>query len=331
MRSPDPNHYPPPDYSAPPPPSYVGPPPPPPPVPVPPPPPGAPTPSPVGPSVGPPRRGCAPFVVVVVVLAILFGCASICVLGSRTTSMTGGTGSVLEQFDGDDAPMDDSDRLAEWLSWSPQVFSEPLDSAPPHKLGLIAESLPYAAPGFVSAGDVVWLPGHYSAAEDYYYGDTVLVRAVHPSDDAISAVIFLYLQSDEMRAEGVTFDLDAGDSARILSDGTQLVYESGWMEDGFDISLGENEALWQRIAEDWPGATVIDIYHPTGDPTVYTVDLSTWDAYAIEDASPGVLVEYVLDSDGAWSIGSYEYYDAWDIPGDDYQEPGLPEPGYPTT
>ncbi len=263
-------------------------------------------------------------------LAILFGCASICVLGSRTPSMTGGTGSVLEQFDGDDAPMDASDRLAEWLSWSPQVFSEPRASAPPHKLGLIAESLPYAAPGFVSAGDVVWLPGHYSAAEDYYYGDTVLVRAVHPSDDAISAVIFLYLQSDEMRAEGVTFDLDAGDSARILSDGTQLVYESGWTEDGFDISLGENEALWHRIAEDCRGrpssiSTTRPETHGLHGRPLYM------GCVRHRGASPGVLVEYVLDSDGAWSIGSYEYYDAWDIPGDDYQEPGLPEPGYPTT
>jgi len=267
--------------------------------------------------------------VVVAALVILCGCATICVFGPRTASMTGETGSIIEEL-GEGTSMDDSERLAEWLSWNPQVSGQ-LDSAPPRKLGLIAESLPYAAPGFESTGDVVWLAGHYSAAEDYYYGDTILVRAIHPSNDAVSAVIFLYLQSDEMRDEVVTFDLDAGDSAHILSDGTQLVYENGWTEGGFDISLVENEALWHRIAEDWPGAVVIDIYNPTGNPAICTVDLSTWDAYAIEDASPGVLADYVLDSDGVWNIESYEYYDAWDVPEDEYQGPGSPQPEYPAT
>jgi hypothetical protein len=199
----------------------------------------------------------------------------------------------------DEADADETARLDEWESWQPEPAGEPLAEAPTGKMELIEESLGVVAPDF-EADDVFWMDGYYSADEDWYYADYVVTTARHPASDEIWAGIEFSIQSDQMLEEDVAFEPDEGDVVTTIAGGArELLYFPQWDE-------GVDESLWRQIAEDWPGAVVMDIYEADTLLGGITAEITTWDAYVTEGWSPRVYITYQEAGDG-WDLAEWRY------------------------
>ena len=279
---------------------------------------GQPPAAPVPPVPGAPKKNKTALIIGIVVGVLLLCC---CAATSVTVILMNQSGQsitdindindITDNFtDGTDGAAN-SAQMDEWLNWNPTYTRTPLDSAPSGKTSMVEESVPIAAPGFSATNDIVWYEGYYSADEEWYYSDAFLVRATYLSSDQVSAALWIYIQNDLMIEDGIPFHVESPDVSTYLSNGTEMLYTPQYGSEGyFDIYTDDNEALWVQIGEDWPGAVVIDIYDTYGDATAYTVDLTTWDAYAIEESSPYFEVYYVLDDSGNWTVESYYEYAA---------------------
>jgi len=279
---------------------------------------GQPPAAPVPPAPTAPKKNKTAMIIIIVVAVLLLCCCAPTCISAIYLNQTGQ--SINDISDITDITDDITDgtgnstnsaQMDEWLSWNPTYTGTVLAAAPSSKISMIEESVPIAAPGFSASNDIVWYEGYYSPDEEWYYSDTFLVRATHPSSDQVSAALWIYLQSDLMIEDDVPFYVESPDVSTILSNGTEMLYTPQYSWDGyFDITADDNEALWVQIGEDWPGAVVIDVYSTYGDSTAYTVDVTTWDAYAIEESSPYFEVYYVLDDSGNWTVESYYEYAA---------------------
>lgn len=282
---------------------------------------GQPPAAPVPPVPGAPKKNKTALIVIIVVAVLLLCCCAPTCVGAIMFNESGQditdindisdiTDNFTDGTDGTDGSTN-SAQMDEWLNWNPTYTGTTLDAAPSSKTSMVEESVPIAAPGFSATNDIVWYEGYYSADEEWYYSDTFLVRATHPSSDQVSAALWIYIQSDLMIEDDIPFYVESPDVSTYLSNGTEMLYTPLYSSDGyFDITADDNEALWAQIGEDWPGAVVIDIYSTYGDATAYTLDITTWDAYAIEESSPYFEVYYILDDSGNWTVESYYEYAA---------------------
>ncbi|MRS11823.1 MAG: hypothetical protein EG823_01965 [Actinobacteria bacterium] len=212
----------------------------------------------------------------------------------------------------EDLPADEGDRLREWIDWSPDS-PELMPSPPPSKRAQIDKALAVVAPGFVYE-DAVWEDAEYDEASDSYYSDAAYVRATHESSDRVSAAVELWIQSDEMVAEEIGFDLDEGDLLATIEDGgRELVYWEQWGE-GFVLETEEDVALWQQLGEDWPDCVVVNSVKDAAGAGTFDVELTKWDLYAVWTDYPYVYATYA-QVNGGWTLTDWEYVAA------DYDEP----------
>ena len=210
---------------------------------------------------------------------------------------------AIESLAGSD---DDYERVSEWLSWNPET-PDPLPPAPADKVDLVGQCLVQIAPGF-EVEMTAWQDGYVDENGDFY-ADLALVRAAHPAATNVWAGIEFLVQSDQMVAENVNFDVQESASVTGTVDAYEFAYEPQWGEEGYSLDTEEGAALWRQIGADWPMAVVMEIDEITGPGTETTVTaaLTTWEAYAIVETSPRVYATYQR-LDGAWSLLEWEYW-----------------------
>jgi len=238
----------------------------------------------------------------VIVIALLMLCACIGMTVAGAVAMRGFvTDSAIESL-----ADDDYQRMSEWLSWDPDV-PEMLPPAPAAKSDLVDECVQKIAPGF-EADATAWRAG-YVDGNGEYYADLALVRAAHPAATGVWAGIEFLVLSDEMVARGMSFDVEDSASVTGTVDAYEFAYEPQWGAEGYSLDTDEGAALWRQIGADWPMAVVMEIDESTGEDlgTAVTAELTTWEAYAIEQASPRVHATYEM-LDGEWSLVTWEYW-----------------------
>lgn len=248
-----------------------------------------------------------PLVIALVVVGLLLCCcssgvfAALFLFSSEDSVSTSGTIEPEEEVL--EAAADDP-RMQEWLDWNPDAPTL-LPSAPSAKASLVKEGLAVVAPGF-EFEDAVWYEGQYDASADWYYADGFFVRATHPASDDISAAVEMWIQSDQMVAEAVEFDLEDEDILDSAA-GRQLVYNPQW---GYGFVLeGEDIDLWELLGEQWPGGLVTRM---DGDlSTGYEVCITKWEQYATDGDYNAVWVTYYYE-DGEWLLDSWNYSEGED-------------------
>ncbi|MBN2406052.1 MAG: hypothetical protein JXE06_10790 [Coriobacteriia bacterium] len=204
----------------------------------------------------------------------------------------------------------DGDRLSEWIAWNP-ACAEQLPVAPAGDAALIAEATAVLAPGF-SVVDSGYSAGFVDALEDYFYGDLYLVRAVHPSSDSVFAALEFTVQSPEMLAEEVPFEVYEGDVVDMLSGDTiQMISRGPFGNTDFPIDSPDGDSLWKTMGQDWPDAVVMRITTET--PSQVSVSITKWRQYAIDDYSPRLLAVYEL-AGGEWALIDWSYEVLDDLP-----------------
>ncbi len=266
-----------------------------------------------------PARSRTGLVVLVLVVIALLACG--CVVAGAFMLYAPITSDVStgEADPSPTATPDDDERLTEWLAWSPSVRAM-LEPAPAEKTTLVSEAVALLAPGF-RIEETTWEPGWYDAAEDWYYGDLFIVRATHPASDAVSAGIEFTVQSDDMVAEDIPFEIeDSASTVDTLGAGEREMISLGpWEPDGLKLDAPDGATLWRTLGDDWPEAVVMRITPDAADPRVVEVSLTKWRFYAISTYSPRVWAYYQLE-DGAWRLTDWEY----ELPSEMPTEPELP-------
>ncbi len=266
-----------------------------------------------------PRRSRTGFIALALVIVALFACGCV-VAGAVLLSLphssevsTGEADPPVSATPGDD------ERLTEWLAWSPSTRAM-LDPPPAEKTALVSEAVAMLAPGF-RIEETTWDSGWYDAAEEWYYGDLFIVRATHPVSDAVSAGIEFTIQSDEMAAADIPFEIeDDASTIDTLAGGKREMISLGpWEPKGLALESPDGAGLWRTIGEDWPDAVVMRITPDAADSQVVEVSLTKWRLYAISTYSPRVWAYYRLE-DGAWRLTDWEY----ELPSEMPTEPELP-------
>lgn len=268
-----------------------------------------------------PHKSRTGLIVAIVIIFVFLLCGCIAAAGliffmadTETTTETIST-SAEDSPSATDEPADE--RMATWLAWDPATV-EQLPGAPSKDAPLIADAVKILAPGF-SARDTGYAAGWVDEAEDYYYGNLYLVRAVHPVSDKVSAALEFTLQSEEMIADDVPFETEEGDVVDRIAGGTvEMIHYGPFGNEDFPITSPEGEALWLTIGEDWPDAVVMRI--TTEAPDEVSVSLTKWRQYAIDDYSPRVIAVYQLDGD-TWKLLGSEYESPSDDPLPDDEAP----------
>ena len=260
----------------------------------------------------PPRKKKTGLIIGIVIGILLLCCCIPAAIGgvlfiTSDSVSTSTTEDLLGELTGEPADPEDAARIDEWLAWAPVLPGE-LASPPADKIALATEALPIVAPGLEPAA-MAWHAGYYEADDDWYYADLFLVQGVHPSTDQVSAAIQLYIQSDEMIAEQVPFDADEDDIVTTIAGGSrELLYDPTWDASRLSFDDTDTLALWQRIGEDWPDAVVMDLYEDDPGSGAWTIELTTWRAFAIWEESPRVYTSYE-QVDGDWNLVDWEYYE----------------------
>jgi hypothetical protein len=229
------------------------------------------------------------------------GLIAILSVGPDTSSTTG---SAVDELTGLLPDSDDDERVQEWLDWSPDspvMLPEPSSE----KQDLIVQALRIAAPQLSMDSAVTW-QGYYDEAEDWYYGDAFYVRATHPSSSRVSAAVELWIQSDQMVSEDISFEPADEDYVTTIAGGSrEILYRTQWGAEGF--TLGEDEdALWERIGLDWPDAVVVEGQPSDGGSNRFVVELTKWSVYAVDADYPLVSATYE-NIDGDWTLVEWEY------------------------
>jgi hypothetical protein len=204
---------------------------------------------------------------------------------------------------------EDEARIREWDEWDPET-AEPLAAASSDRTDLIAEALSLAAPDFAPGETAIW-EGYYDEVGEWYYADAYYVRATHPASDSVSAGIRLWVQSDQMLAEDISFETDdASDVVTTIDSGSrELLYSAQWGPLGFNLMTDDDVALWTRIGRDWPDSVVVYGEQGTAGPDYYEVEITKWPVFAVDGDYPLALVTYQR-IDGHWSLLGWEYIDA---------------------
>ncbi|MDO9556087.1 MAG: hypothetical protein Q7J82_00685 [Coriobacteriia bacterium] len=246
--------------------------------------------------------------IVIGVILLLCGCSAAAgVLFFRAAGDT--TVSTISESPAVTDPAQDQ-RLAEWLAWNP-LTTEQFPEAPSADTALILEALKILAPDFV-ATETGYAGGYIDKVVDYYYGDLYLVSATHPSSDKVAAAIEFTLQSPDMIADGVSFEVGEGDRIDKVTDAMiEMISYGPFGNVDFPIDSAEGEALWQTIGNDWPDAVVMHITTETADQV--SVSITKWRQYAIDDYSPRMFAIYQL-SNGEWTLIDWEYEALDDVP-----------------
>lgn len=248
-------------------------------------------------------------IIVAVTLSCCGGFAALVIWGvsSESTTVTEDpgveyTGSTLTDEEGEV-------RIREWYEWYPDA-AEPLAGAPSDRSGLVAEALSLAAPDFVLEETAIW-EGYYDKASDWYYADAYYVRATHPASDSVAAGVRLWVQSDEMLAEDISFETDdSSDVVTTIDSGSrELLYSAQWGPLGFNLMTDDDVALWTQIGRDWPDSVVVDGQQAAGGPDYFEVEITKSPVFAVDGDYPLVLATY-MRIDGRWSLSEWEYVDA---------------------
>lgn len=276
-------------------------------------PPQGPPPAPPGPYAPPgqpvpPRKRNTALIVAIVVGVLLLCCcigsvgAGLILYRTQGSVSTGSGEGTDADGQGETAQADAPARMQEWLDWAPDSPAM-LEAAPSSLDDYVAEGMSIIAPQF-EAQDAVWLAGEYDAAKDWYYADAVYVRATHPASSQVSAGVEMWIQSDLMVDEEVSFESAEGDMVTTIDSGQrELLYDPQWGPAGFDLADDDEIALWQQIGKDWPGAVVT---YGESQGSRFTVSITTWEAYAIAGDYPIVSLTYERYGDG-WSLVDWEY------------------------
>lgn len=242
--------------------------------------------------------------IIAIVVGVLLLCCCIGALGvfaylTPTESVTSG-GEPTEEDETQPLPNSGDARLEEWIDWDPD--SPPmLEGAPSFLEDHVDDAMGIIAPDF-DVEDAVWIAGEYDEAEDWYYADAVFVRATHPASSKVSAAVEMWIQSDLMVEEDVSFDTSGDDVLTTIGDGRELLYVPQWGE-GFQLSGDEEVALWEQLGQDWPDAVVTD---GTWEDNTFVAGITKWEVYAVEEAYPIVVVTYELEGDD-WVLVDWEY------------------------
>jgi len=239
-------------------------------------------------------------------LLIIIGLIGLCSCLAMTVAAVVAMRGFVSDSAFESLSAEDPERMAEWLSWSPDV-PEPLAAAPAEKTDLIEQCVGEIAPGF-EVDATAWRNGDVDESGEYH-ADLALVRATHPAADHVWAAIEFLILSDEMVAQDLYFDVEESMSVTGTADAYEFAYEPQWGEGGYSLDTEEGTALWREIGVDWPMAVVMEIADQPGGGAESTamVELTTWEAYAIDEASPRVYATY--ERYGAqWSLVKWEYW-----------------------